>query len=268
MKDRSVFMIKKNHAYFVAIALTFLLVGFFINPLLFQPTSIQPLSNAGATSLSIEDSLTEPVSAEKIYKMFLCSCCDQTIDARCCGMAKDMVDYVDSQVDAGLSETDIIIQTVKKYGLNSLVESKQAEIKAEILRRAPADRPEIAIEPGSYDFGDVSQAKGTVSAFFTVKNDGKTDLIIDGLSTSCGCTTASLGGSPFFGMAGHGDELGPSPSDWSYKIPPGGTAELEVKYDPNMHPDFRGAATRIVYISSNDPVDFRKEVRIELNQVD
>ncbi len=266
---KDVFMIKKNHAYLIAVAVI-LVTGLLAFSFLSAIPSGNVIASSDAstdTSLTAESDLNEPVSAEEIYKLFICTCCGRTIDARCCGMAKEMVNYVDSQVDAGLSKTDVIIQTVKKYGLNTLVKSMQDEIKEEFIKRAPAIRPKIMVEPDMYDFGDVSQARGTVSTFFTIRNDGDATLIIDGLETSCGCTTASLEGSPFFGMPGHGDQ-GASPSDWSHEIPSGGTAKLEVRYDPNMHKSFRGGVTRAVYISSNDPIDFRKEVRIELNQVD
>ncbi len=39
-------------------------------------------------------------------------------------------------------------------------------------------------------------------------------------------------------------------------------------YDPNIYKDFRGAAIREIHVFSNDPIDFEKEVRVELNQVD
>ena len=266
--------VKKSHVYLL-FAIIFLVVGimssmiFALFSTLYSMTSVDGVtgesvfmkSSAGAASQD-----EEPVSADEIYKLFICSCCGRTIDAKCCGMARDMVSYVDAQVDTGLSKTDVIINTVKKYGLTALVTSMQDEVKEELERRAPAIRPKITAEPKTYDFGDVSQAKGTVSTFFTVSNEGGDTLVIDGLSTSCGCTSASLEGSPFFGMAGHAGQ-GASPPGWSYEIQPGGTAQLEVKYDPNVHLSFRGAATRTVYITSNDPIDFRIGVRIELNQV-
>jgi hypothetical protein len=266
---KDVFVIKKNYAYLITVVIILavsLPVFFFMSA---KPSgNITALSYANTNDGMMADSVDEePVSAEEIYKLFICSCCGRTIDAKCCGMARDMVNYVDSQVDAGLSKTDVIIQTVKKYGIDTLVESMQNDIKDELIKRAPADRPKIVVDPDIYDFGDVSQAEGTARAFFTVRNDGDSALVIDGLQTSCGCTTASLEGSSFFGMPGHGGQ-GASPPGWSHEVPAGSTARLEVRYDPNMHKDFRGGASRVVYISSNDPIDFRKEVRIELNQVD
>ena len=105
----------------------------------------------------------------------------------------------------------------------------------------------------------------TVPTVYSVKNEGNTDLIIESISTSCGCTQASLEvngiKSPYFGMHNN-------PTNWSQKLLPGEIGELEVIYDPNHHPEFRGYATRIIYIKSNDPIDFQKEVRIEFNQVE
>jgi cytochrome c-type biogenesis protein CcmH/NrfF len=252
------FTVNKNHAYLITAAVVIIisLLG----------VSLLSASHTGSMLASLDDS-DEPFTAEEIYKMFICSCCGSTIDARCCGMATGMVNYVDSLVDDGLSKTDVIIEMVKKYGMDTLIPSMQDEITEAILRNAPAIRPEISVEPEVYDFGDVSQADGIASTIVTIKNEGDAALVIDGLQTSCGCTTASIGGSPFYGMPGHGGQ-GASPVGWTYEIPAGGTAELDVRYDPYMHPDFRGTAVRTVYISSNDPVNFREEVRIELNQID
>ena len=70
---------------------------------------------------------------------------------------------------------------------------------------------------------------------------------------------------PKFAMSGHGIE---SPKDWKLTIPAGKNAQLKLYYDPNIHKDFRGAATREISVFSNDPIDFEKKVVIELNQVD
>ena len=114
-----------------------------------------------------------------------------------------------------------------------------------------------------------AKKKGTVAAFFMIKNEGKKDLVIERLDTSCGCTTASIvfqgKEGPRFAMVGHGIE---NPKDWKLSIPPGQSAQLKVYYDPNVHKDLRGAVIREIYIYSNDPIDFEKKVQIELNQVD
>jgi hypothetical protein len=211
----------------------------------------------------------EPTSAEDIYPLFICPCCGQRLDPNniCCGAAKERIDHIDLLVSQGLSENDVIIKMVQKYGIDSLADESQKEkVKAELIKNAPKNKPIIHIEPEVYDFGDVSQAKGIASTILTIRNDGKADLIIDNLDTSCMCTSASViyngKEGPKFNMAMHGN-----PKGWSVTIPPGDEAQLKIYYDPNAHGKLRGPVTRTVKVFSNDPVGFEKKVRIELNQV-
>jgi len=216
--------------------------------------------------------LISPVLAENIYPMFLCPCCGQPLDKNniCCGMAKERIDYIDSLAAKNLSEKEIILAFVKKYGMDSFIDkNKQNEVKDELAKSAPAERPIIALTNDYYDFGDVPQKKGVVTTLFELKNQGEKDLIINKLDSSCGCTSASIvfdgQEGPRFAMAGHGIE---SPTDWQVSIPPEGAAYIKVYYDPDVHNDFRGPATREITVFSNDPIDFEKKITIDLNQVD
>ncbi|MBT4539363.1 DUF1573 domain-containing protein [Candidatus Woesearchaeota archaeon] len=132
----------------------------------------------------------------------------------------------------------------------------------------PEDAPLINVNTDSLNFGAVSQARGTVSKEVTITNEGKTDLIINEMDTSCGCTSATLvqqgQESPRFSMSMHGT----NPRNFEMLIPPGDSAQLKIQYDPNVHREMRGAVTRSVYIMSNDPTNSREEVRIHVNQVD
>jgi hypothetical protein len=49
----------------------------------------------------------------------------------------------------------------------------------------------IAVEPPSFDFGPALPEKELVKEF-SIKNYGSEDLVIDHVSTSCGCTVAAL----------------------------------------------------------------------------
>lgn len=124
---------------------------------------------------------------------------------------------------------------------------------------------ELSISPSSYDFGSVSQKEGVVSTSFTVKNIGTSDLVIDDMLSSCGCTSARLvvdgKEGPKFGMHNN-------PKNWSATIKPGESTELNVYYDPDVHKDFRGTATRDITVFSNDSKNSETKVRIKLNQVD
>ncbi|OGZ24579.1 MAG: hypothetical protein A2896_00495 [Candidatus Nealsonbacteria bacterium RIFCSPLOWO2_01_FULL_43_32] len=218
-------------------------------------------------------SLVKPVSAEEIYPMFFCPCCGQPLDKNniCCAQAQERIDYIDSLTaqNLNLSEKEIILTYIKKYGLNAFIDQdKQAEAKAWLAASAPQERPIIGLSSSFYDFGDVSEAKGVIATLFELKNEGKKDLIINKLDSSCGCTSASIISKgeegPRYAMAGHGIE---SPLAWEVAIAPGESAQLKVYYDPSVHQDFRGPATREISIFSNDPIDFEKKVVIELNQV-
>lgn len=217
-------------------------------------------------------SLIEPVSAKEIYPSFFCPCCGQPLDKNniCCGLAEERVSYIDYLVETKDSEEGIILAYVEKYGLNSFVdENKQEEIRSKLIATAPADRPIISLNPNSYDFGDVSQREGKVFTYFDLKNEGKNNLVIDRLETSCGCTFAAIvfrgEESPYFTMPGHGYE---NPEWEGVIIPSGEQAQLKIMYNPDVHKDFRGAAIREISVFSNDPIDFEKKVKVELNQVD
>jgi hypothetical protein len=80
---------------------------------------------------------------------------------------------------------------------------------------------------------------------YTVRNEGGSLLEIQKISTSCGCTQATMG---------------------TNTIPPGGSAELKVTMDP-VEDDLYGELMRVIYVRSNDPdnpeveVEFRVEIR-------
>lgn len=216
--------------------------------------------------------LVQAVSAEEIYPLFFCPCCGQPLDKKniCCPMAEERISYIDSLVQAKPSKDEVILDYVKKYGLNSFVgENAREEVKEKLVALAPSDRPILSLSPDSYDFGNVSQKAGKVYTYFDLKNDGQSDLVVDRLETSCGCTFVAIvfegKESPYFTMPGHGYE---NPQWDGVTIPSGEKAQLKVMYDPDVHPDFQGFAIREIYIYSNDPIDFEKKVSIELNQVD
>lgn len=218
----------------------------------------------------VSSSLVQPASAQEIYPLFECPCCGKPIDQCECPMAKERVAYINGLADAKQSEDEVILTYIKKYGLDSFIDKDRQQIfREKLINEASADRPIISFNVDSYDFGDVSQKDGVVTAFFEFKNDGKNDLIIDRLDSSCGCTSASIiyqdEEGPIFVMAGHGKD---NPTDWQVAVKPGETAYVKVYYDPSVHPDFRGSATREVSIFSNDPIDFENKVKIELNQID
>lgn len=101
--------------------------------------------------------------------------------------------------------------------------------------------PKIMLEDKSADLGVVTNGElRTVE--IGVDNKGRGDLVIVGVSTSCGCTTAIV-----------------DPTT----IGPGETGKLTVTYDSGAHgPDFTGTVMRQVFIDSNDPDQPEIEFRI------
>jgi hypothetical protein len=262
---------KKNKKYFI--------LSSFLLGVLFTFIFFGVVFSARALLVALKSSdedltIIEPVRAAEIYPEFVCSCCGRPLDPSkiCCGDMKRKIDYIDHQVEAGFSKDEIMMAATKEFGINSLAkEETKQEIKSMLLASAPADAPKIVFAQTSYDFGEVSQADGVVFTLFTIKNAGEGDLVIDKLSTSCGCTMASIVYNgvegPTFTMPGHGKE---NPKNWSVSITPGDTAQVKVYFDPNVHGKQKEPSldiTRTVSVFSNDPVEFEKQIRIELTQV-
>lgn len=101
-----------------------------------------------------------------------------------------------------------------------------------MLLGACGSRPLIFVEQTSLDLGDVVNGEIVVREL-EVKNTGQADLIIDAVTSSCGCTRASL--EPM-------------------TIPPGGHGTLHIEFDSGAHgPDQNGELIRQIFIASNDP---------------
>jgi hypothetical protein len=251
------FSIQKTLIVFSAV-LIFVLAGGFI---LVKNKTQKPIYSMTGVGM------IEQVSAEEIYPLFECPCCGKSIAAECCGMARERKTYIDGLVEGKLSKDEAIMAYIKKYGLDSFVDkAKQEEFRKKLSRQAPADRPIIVVSPLSKDLGNISRQKGIVVVFFKIENKGKSDLVINKLETSCGCTSASI---VYQGLEGpkFSMDMGQKIPDWQIVIPAGEAAQLKVYYDPNFHKDFQGYALREIYIYSNDPIDFQKKVQIEFNQI-
>jgi hypothetical protein len=138
--------------------------------------------------------IVKPVLAEEIYPKFTCPCCDQPLrkEDPCCGGMTQIVNYIDQQVDSGLPEDEIVMSTVKEFGIDRLTEEADQEaIKEQLAAAAPADAPKLEILETERDLGEISQAQGVVSTDFEFSNQGQTALVINKLSSSCGCTSAA-----------------------------------------------------------------------------
>lgn len=107
----------------------------------------------------------------------------------------------------------------------------------------------LSLDDLDHDWGDISIDGGDVEHGFHFKNDSEEELVLNGVETSCMCTTAYIelpDGtiSPTFGMHNN-------PS-WTYVVEPGEEFEIEVYFDPMAHgPDAVGPVKRGVYLSTS-----------------
>ena len=90
--------------------------------------------NTGKASLSFSPKsiiLPDSASADEVYAMFLCPCCGQPLDPKkvCCGMAQDMINYINSLLSSRISKDEVVIKTAQKYGINSVIESKRSLVR-------------------------------------------------------------------------------------------------------------------------------------------
>ena len=114
-------------------------------------------------------------------------------------------------------------------------------VAAGVLAACSRGEPQIAVETAQLDFGDVPNGE-IASRDVLVRNDGDSELVVEGISTSCGCTSATL--EPM-------------------QIAPGESGTLHIEVDAGAHgPELTGPLVRQVFISSNDPT--QPEVTVEL----
>lgn len=112
-----------------------------------------------------------------------------------------------------------------------------AGLAAALLLGAPAQKPAagsppavpaIRVEPDRFDFGRTRPGH-TLRKEFTLRNAGASELVIQGVSTTCGCTAAIAG---------------------ETHLKPGRSTPLSVSLQTR---DYRGRVERRVLVRSNDP---------------
>jgi hypothetical protein len=101
-----------------------------------------------------------------------------------------------------------------------------------LLAACAGSQPQIEPETNEFDFGEV--VNGVImEKDLTIRNAGKADLVVETVTTTCGCTTANLD---------------------TMTIPSGESATLHIEFDSGAHgPDLTGQIMRQVILISNDP---------------
>lgn len=114
----------------------------------------------------------------------------------------------------------------------------QTQAPAAAPAATSARAPRISVDPTVFDFGKAQQEK-TLEKEFTIRNLGNEDLVIESVSTTCGCTVAE---------------------GYSKVIKPGGSTPLRVKLQTRTT---FGRLSRSVLIKSNDPSGRPLELKVE-----
>jgi hypothetical protein len=122
----------------------------------------------------------------------------------------------------------------RRVALVALLALVVAPLRAE---DKPAAAPRIRVEPEAFDFGKARQGK-TLRKDFTIRNFGDAELVIEGVSTTCGCTAA-------LAAQDH--------------VPPGGHTVLRVTFDTRK---YTGKVEREVLVRSNDSQAALVRVRV------
>ena len=107
-----------------------------------------------------------------------------------------------------------------------------AALMVAVFLTACGGQPQISVAESNLEFGDVVNGDVVVRKI-SVQNKGQGDLIIEAVSTSCGCTQAAI--EPM-------------------TILPGSNGTLTVEFDSGAHgPELTGELIRQVFIATNDP---------------
>lgn len=115
---------------------------------------------------------------------------------------------------------------------------------AVLLAACSSKQPIIGIEATELELGSVVNGEVVIREL-QVSNTGDADLVIDEITTSCSCTTATL--SPM-------------------TIPAGESGLLHIEFDSGYHgPNLTGQLVRQVFIKTNDPQ--QPETRIDLDVI-
>jgi hypothetical protein len=101
-----------------------------------------------------------------------------------------------------------------------------------LLAACSSKQPRIELEATQFDFGNVVNGE-IINHDLVVRNDGDAPLIAETVSTTCGCTRATL--EPM-------------------TIQAGGGANLHITFDSGAHgQELTGQVIRQIFIASNDP---------------
>jgi rhodanese-related sulfurtransferase len=101
----------------------------------------------------------------------------------------------------------------------------------------------ISVHPAEYDFGIITKEKGVVNTIFSLSNTGNENVMIEEISTSCGCTSAKVS---------------------ENTIAPGKTISLDVFFDPNFHKEPQGRFSRTVFLQTSEGMELQAKIYVHI----
>jgi hypothetical protein len=114
-------------------------------------------------------------------------------------------------------------------------------LAASLLASCAGGSADLVLDEIEADLGEVINGD-VVTLEIPVRNSGSNELIIEAVTTSCGCTSA---------------EVRPT------RIGPGSEGVLHIRFDSGAHgPQANGLVMRQIFIASNDPDQPEAEFRI------
>lgn len=106
--------------------------------------------------------------------------------------------------------------------------------------------PQLTVATAQLDLGDVPNGE-IVTRDVPLQNEGDNVLVVENISTSCGCTSATLD---------------------TMQLAPGESGMLHIELDTGAHgPELTGPMVRQVFINSNDPVQPELIVELAVNVI-
>lgn len=160
------------------------------------------------------------------------------------GKGKIIVTYVAAKKnDWGFLKDEFYLTLNGKSDITQKI-TVTATIEEDFSKLTPAQRanaPHIKFEKTSFLFGTIKENQKT-DGVLSLKNTGKTDLIIRRIETSCGCTVATIS---------------------SKVVKPGTTVSLNITFD--AHGVKKSEQNKTITITTNDPDNVRTVVYVKGN---
>lgn len=137
---------------------------------------------------------------------------------------------------------NVLINQEFKPGNRLTVSANLVEDFSSLSKEQLASSPKVKFDSSVFDFGQLTQGE-KAEYTFTMKNLGKSDLIIRKTKASCGCTA-----------------IAPS----TKIIKAGETSEIKVVFNSRGK---RGRQNKMITVITNDPVDSEVKLRVSGNVV-